>query len=276
MATQETIKKAVNYAKENNIKNIVVATTTGGNLTYLEEEKDLHIVGVTNAYDQGQNQMREEVRKHFEEAGMDVVTAGHALSGAERCFSTYFGGYGPTEIVANTLRMFSQGVKVCVEVSTMALDAGKIPYQEKIVAIAGSGRGADTVVLLTPSYTRSILDTKVHKIIEMPEQKRQTGERMQIYESKEDINYFIYCHDTFRVIRRNCIFAADQWIFHVSVCIRICGGHGNSQCGSGKGFDCVEGACDCGSGILCAYDWSGFDDGFGIYGCDIHITYMLK
>ena len=123
MTTQETIKKAVDYAKENNIKNIVVATTTGGNRTYLEDEKDLHIVGVTNAYDQGQNQMREEVRKHFEEAGMDIVTAGHALSGAERCFSTYFGGYGPTEIVANTLRMFSQGVKVCVEVSTMALDA---------------------------------------------------------------------------------------------------------------------------------------------------------
>ena len=161
--------KIGDYVKENNIKNIVVATTTGGNLTYLEDEKDLHIVGVTNAYDQGQNQMREEVRKHFEEAGMDIVTAGHALSGAERCFSTYFGGYGPTEIVANTLRMFSQGVKVCVEVSTMALDAGKIPYQEKIVAIAGSGRGADTVVLLTPSYTKSILDTKVHKIIEMPE-----------------------------------------------------------------------------------------------------------
>lgn len=162
-------QKAVDYAKENNIKNIVVATTTGGNLTYLKDEKDLHIVGVTNVYDQGRNQMLEETRKHFEEAGMDIVTAGHALSGAERCFSTYFGGYGPIEIVANTLRMFSQGVKVCVEVSTMALDAGKIPYQEKIVAIAGSGRGADTVVLLTPSYTRSILDTKVHKIIEMPE-----------------------------------------------------------------------------------------------------------
>lgn len=32
-------QKAVDYAKENNIKNIVVATTTGGNLTYLEDEK---------------------------------------------------------------------------------------------------------------------------------------------------------------------------------------------------------------------------------------------
>ena len=88
MTTQETIKKAVDYAKENNIKNIVVATTTGGNLTYLEDEKDLHIVGVTNAYDQGQNQMREEVRKHFEEAGMDIVTdcsqhTSYVLTGCE-------------------------------------------------------------------------------------------------------------------------------------------------------------------------------------------------
>mgnify|MGYP003211243179 CR=1 FL=1 len=70
MTTQETIKKAVDYAKENNIKNIVVATTTGGNFTYLEDEKDLHIVGVTNVYDQGRNQMLEETRKHFEEAGI--------------------------------------------------------------------------------------------------------------------------------------------------------------------------------------------------------------
>ena len=34
MTTQETIKKAVDYAKENNIKNIVVATTTGGKDVY--------------------------------------------------------------------------------------------------------------------------------------------------------------------------------------------------------------------------------------------------
>lgn len=80
-------QKAVDYAKENNIKNIVVATTTGGNLTYLEDEKDLHIVGVTNVYDQGRNQMLEEIRKHFEEAGMDIVTAGHA---PKRCRKMLF------------------------------------------------------------------------------------------------------------------------------------------------------------------------------------------
>ena len=44
--------------------------------------------------------MLEETRKHFEEAGMDIVTAGHALSVQKDAFTTYFGGYGPIEIVA--------------------------------------------------------------------------------------------------------------------------------------------------------------------------------
>lgn len=45
------------------------------------------------------------------------------------------------EIIANTLRMFGQGVKVCVEVATMALDAGLIPYGEDVIAAGVSGVG---------------------------------------------------------------------------------------------------------------------------------------
>ncbi len=96
---------------------------------------------------------------------MDIVTAGHALSGAERSFSRKYGGYGPTEIVADTLRMFGQGTKVCVEISTMALDAGKIPYQEKVLAIAGNGSGANTALVLTPASSNALLDTKIHEIL---------------------------------------------------------------------------------------------------------------
>ena len=32
--------------------------------------------------------------------------------------------------------------------------------------------------------------------------------------------------------------------------------------------DRIESDCNCGSCILCVYDWGGFDDGVGIYGCD--------
>lgn len=168
MSTEEIVKLAIQTAKEKNIKDIVVATSSGEVLKLFENEKDLHIVGVTCAYDQGTNHMSEEVRKHFEEAGIDLVTAGHALSGAERCFSRKFGGYGPIEIMAYTLRMFSQGTKVCVEISTMALNAGKIEYKKPVIAVAGTGKGADTILVLTPSYSNSILDTKIHEIVAKP------------------------------------------------------------------------------------------------------------
>lgn len=169
MNTKDTVELVIKEAREKGIKNIVVASTTGDTLSYFKGYDDLHIVGVSNVYDHGTNAFNEQKRKEFKDLGIDIVTAGHALSGAERCFSRRYGGYGPIEIVADTLRMFGQGTKVCVEVSTMALDAGKIPYNEPVIAVAGNGSGANTALILTPSYTNAILNTKIHQFICKPE-----------------------------------------------------------------------------------------------------------
>lgn len=162
--TEQTVALAIKAAKERDIHHIVVASTHGDTLELLKD-CGLHVVGVTTAYDKGVCGLSEEKRKVFEAMGMDIVTAGHALSGAERSFSRKYGGYGLTEIVADTLRMFGQGTKVCVEISTMALDAGKIPYQEKVLAIAGNGSGANTALVLTPASSNALLDTKIHEIL---------------------------------------------------------------------------------------------------------------
>lgn len=79
-----------------------------------------------------------------------------------------FGGVYPAQIIAQSLRMLGEGTKVCVEISTMAMDCGKIPYGEKIVAIAGSAEGADTAVILTPSHGSKIFETKIHEVICKP------------------------------------------------------------------------------------------------------------
>lgn len=166
--TEKTVNYAIKKAKEFGIQHIVVASSTGTTLSYFKNS-GLHVVGVSTAYNQGVCDLSEEKRKTLEKQGFDLVTAAHTLSGAERALSNRYGGYGPIEIMADTLRMFGQGVKVCVEVSTMALDAGKIPYHEKILAVAGNGHGANTVMLLTPSYTSSILNTKIHQILCKPD-----------------------------------------------------------------------------------------------------------
>jgi hypothetical protein len=103
---------------------------------------------------------------------MKVLTTTHVLSGAERGLSRKFGGVYPVEIIAHTLRMFGQGVKVCVEVAVMALDAGMIPYGEEVIAVGGTGRGADTAVIIKPAHANSILDTWISEIICKPKERK--------------------------------------------------------------------------------------------------------
>jgi len=114
------------------------------------------------------NGMLAEHKNELDGAGVRVVTAAHVLSGAERAMSTKFRGIYPSEIIAHTLRMFSQGVKVTVEIGAMALDAGVIKHGTPVVAVGGTGRGADTVVVLTPAYTQDIFATHIHEILCKP------------------------------------------------------------------------------------------------------------
>ena len=47
-------------------------------------------------------------------------------------------------------------------------DCGSISYGKPIVAIGGSGRGADTACVLTPGYTANLMETKIHEILCKP------------------------------------------------------------------------------------------------------------
>lgn len=167
LALQEAIKRELD---------IVVATTTGATAkTLVEMAKDTSysgkIVVVSHAYGfgkAGENTLSDNLRQELEAGGAIVVTATHVLSGAERGLSNHYQGVYPVQIIADTLRMLSQGVKVAVETSVMALDAGKITYGKPVLCIGGSGRGADTIVIVTPAHANHILETKINEIIAKP------------------------------------------------------------------------------------------------------------
>ena len=116
----------------------------------------------------GKNTLSAGDRKTLEDGGVAVITAGHALSGVERAISGKFSGAYPTEIIAHSLRMLSQGVKVCVEIGAMAMDAGHTEHARPVVAIGGTGLGLDTACVMTPSYSAKIFDTRVHEILCKP------------------------------------------------------------------------------------------------------------
>jgi hypothetical protein len=170
--TQMSVELALKAAVDNGINYIVVASNEGETAKLLEN-CGINVVVVTHVNgfrEAGVQEMPAETRTKLESYGFKVYTSSHALSGAERSLSSKFGGISPIEVMAQSLKMFGQGVKVCVEISTMALDAGIVPYGEDIIAIAGSGRGADTAVIIRPAHSASILETKIKEIICKPRQ----------------------------------------------------------------------------------------------------------
>ena len=175
--TEETLKLAVTTARALGIKNIVLATTEGGTAKMMADSIDhegITVTVVTHAFGQATpntNPMSAELRRYLIEKGFQICTAAHALSGAERCLSKTFTGVYPVEIIAHTLRMFGQGTKVCVECAIMAMDADELVFAAPVVALGGTGGGLDTAMVITPSYSSSILDTKIHEILCKPSLK---------------------------------------------------------------------------------------------------------
>ena len=174
--TDEACRIAIERAKSMDNAPIVAATTSGAagaRLCELAKEAGFggKIVIVTHAWGSmkpGENALKPEHRSAMEQSGAVLVTAAHVLSGVERAMSTKFQGAYPAEIIAHSLRMLSQGIKVVVEIGSMALDAGTIPYGVPIVCAGGTGGGVDTVVTMNPAHANKIFETKIHEILCMP------------------------------------------------------------------------------------------------------------
>ncbi|MEZ0536661.1 pyruvate kinase alpha/beta domain-containing protein [Caldicellulosiruptoraceae bacterium PP1] len=168
--TQKTIELALKVANEKGINHIVVASCSGNTAKLLKDcGKKVVVVTHVNGFERpGEMEISQDTINELKSYGFKVYTGTHVLSGAERGISRKFGGVYPVEIIAHSLRMLGQGLKVAVEVSIMALDAGLIPYGEDIIAIGGTQSGADTAAIIRPSHAASIFETKIKEIICKP------------------------------------------------------------------------------------------------------------
>ena len=169
--TDQTLELAAERARQLQIQEVVVATTTGETAyRAIEVLKGMRLTVVT--YHCGfkepfKNQMPADVRKDIEGRGIPVVTASHALSGVERSVAQKHGGIYPVLLIADILRLFGQGTKVAVEVAIMAADSGALGGSD-IISIGGSGRGADAALVLKPAHQNNLFDMRIREVICKP------------------------------------------------------------------------------------------------------------
>ncbi len=170
--TEKTLDIAIHEAKERGIGYLVVASTfgdTGGLCARRLQGTGLKLVVVahnTGFKAAGIQEFNPEKKREIESLGGTVLIGTMVLRSLGTAIRGKFGG-SQQDLVAHTLRMLGQGTKVCAEIAAMAADAGLIPIED-IIAVAGTGRGADTAVIIHPQQSNMFFDMKIREFLAKP------------------------------------------------------------------------------------------------------------
>ncbi len=170
--TAQTLHAARERAAQLNVRTILVASTsgqTGAEAAEMFRGYEMVVVGHAAGF-AGPNtqELKAQHRAAIEAAGGRVLICQHALGGVNRAVRKKLGTYLTDEIIACTLRVVGEGFKVCLEIALMAADAGLVRVDEPCIAIAGTGRGADTAVVLIPANAPNFFDLKVLEVLAKP------------------------------------------------------------------------------------------------------------
>jgi hypothetical protein len=170
--TERTLQIALKRVRELKINQVVIASTGGHTaLTAMGAFKDYNPIIVTHSTGfntPNEQEMPVDMRKKLEDMGATVLTCLHSFGGIGRAVRKKMNTYQLDDIIAGTLRILGEGTKVCSEITLMAADAGLINTEKEVVAIAGTGRGADTALLLKGANTQSFFDLKIKEILCKP------------------------------------------------------------------------------------------------------------
>lgn len=165
--TDVTFRLARERAHELGIHKIVIASTTGATakkaMEYFKND-GVQLVVIPHQWD-----FHREVNVFPSELAATLLEAGHAVHFGTMLFHTseLYESTIPT-VMANLLRCFCQGFKVCFEIVLMATDAGHVKSGEQIIAIAGTGRGSDTALVMQAASSQHLKKLRVNEILCKP------------------------------------------------------------------------------------------------------------
>ncbi|MBF0540114.1 MAG: hypothetical protein HQK91_01520 [Nitrospirae bacterium] len=156
-------------------KHVVIATTGGDTgLLFSEALKDntkINLVAVTHSSGFKESNVFEipnDTLQKIKDNGAKVYTGTILTHSLETALAGKFGGVYPTTLIAQTLRVFGEGTKVCCEIAMMAVDCGLIPEGQDVITVAGTGRGADTVLIVKSAASKRFFDLKVQEVLAKP------------------------------------------------------------------------------------------------------------
>lgn len=164
--TTEVLRLVKERAQARGISKIVLASTRGDTARAAMDAFDgseFRLVVIPHQFGFGERQ------RFPPELVGELEKKGHRVHFGTMLFHTndLYGTRVP-QLMANLLRTFCQGIKVVVEIIWMACDGGLIEQGEKVIAVTGTGRGADTAVVAIAAPSNKLSELHITEIICKP------------------------------------------------------------------------------------------------------------
>ena len=175
--TDKALEIAKKYADQFNVRDIIVASTSGNvaeKAAGIFNPNEYNLVVIAHSYYFVGTKKRQEFDdaklSSLKEKGVKIHFATHSMAGIERNIRIEYKQWCFVDLMAKFMReQFSQGTKVCIEIASMAVDAGLIDDLEKdVICVGGTGHGSDTVCLIKPAPTSLFNKLRVKAILSKP------------------------------------------------------------------------------------------------------------
>jgi hypothetical protein len=113
--------------------------------------------------------LQEGCKQELEELGAIIIDHAPYVFHSSVLERSLWGSLSPEQLVKETLYSFGQGLKVAVEVVLIAVSCGYVPPYEDVIGIGGSGKGADTAIVLRATYPATMFTKEITKRLEVKE-----------------------------------------------------------------------------------------------------------
>jgi len=183
--TQLVIEAVSQRLKAGGIKKVIVASTSGETAARFARslKGKFELICVSEApfrreWGEGWPCLKEEFRQELEELKVPIIDKAPYVFHNSVLDSARWSDAFPERLVKETLYCFGQGMKVAVEVALMAVSCGYVIPFEDVIGVGGSGKGADTAIVLRATYPACLFDKdsakrlEIREVIAMPISKK--------------------------------------------------------------------------------------------------------
>ena len=174
--TQLVLEAVSQRLEAGGIKKVIVASTSGETaVKFARSLKDkLELICVSEApyrreWGEEWPCLKQEFRQEMERLGVAIIDRAPYVFHNSVLDAAPWSDASPERLVRETLYCLGQGMKVAVEVALMGVSCGYVTPYEDVIGIGGSGKGADTAIVLRATYPACLFDKDPTKKLEIKE-----------------------------------------------------------------------------------------------------------